>query len=109
MGLPVVMLVLLAVAIAKSHFGSAGLFTVGLISGLTDMDAITLSAAQMAGAGKIDPRAAWQTITIAALANFAFKFAIVATLGPSALTRRIGAAFGSTVVGGLLILWLWPA
>ena len=34
-------IVLLAVAVAKEHFGSAGLYIVAIISGLTDLDAIT--------------------------------------------------------------------
>lgn len=37
----------LAVAAAKEHFGTAGLYAVGVISGLTDMDAITLSPARL--------------------------------------------------------------
>ncbi len=101
-------LVLLSVAVAKDHFGSAGLYVVGVISGFTDMDAITLSTAQMANAGAIDPATAWRTILIAGLANFVFKFAVVAWLGPRALTLRIAAAFGLALICGGAILWLWP-
>ncbi|MFZ4682077.1 MAG: MgtC/SapB family protein [Terrimicrobiaceae bacterium] len=101
-------LVLLAVAVAKDHFGSAGLYVVGVISGFTDMDAITLSTAQLANSSSIDPATAWRTILIAGMANFVFKFAVVAWLGPRALTLRIAAAFGLTLACGGAILWLWP-
>ena len=40
--------VLLAVAAAKQYFGSTGLYIVAIISGLTDLDAITLSTGQLA-------------------------------------------------------------
>ena len=100
--------VLLAVAVAKDHFGSAGLYAVGVISGFTDMDAITLSTAQLANSSSIDPATAWRTILIAGMANFVFKFAVVAWLGPRALTLRIAAAFGLTLASGGAILWLWP-
>ncbi|HEY8901716.1 MAG TPA: MgtC/SapB family protein [Chthoniobacterales bacterium] len=101
-------LVLLAVGVAKNHFGPPGLFAVGFISGLTDMDAITLSIAQLAGEGKADPATVWRTILIAALANFFFKFAIVAAVGSRMLARRIGVAFGGVVAAGGFILWVWP-
>ena len=39
--------VILAVAAAKQHFNSSGLYVVAVLSGLTDMDAITLSTAQL--------------------------------------------------------------
>ena len=47
-------LVLLAVAVAKQHFGSAGLYVLAIISGLTDVDAITLSTGQLVDLKKID-------------------------------------------------------
>lgn len=101
-------LVLLGVAVAKDHFGSGGLLVVGIISGLTDMDAITLSTAGLAASGSIDPATAWRTILAATMANFVFKFGTVAALGTAALTRRVAVAFGAAVVVGGLIFWFWP-
>nr|HOP41744.1 DUF4010 domain-containing protein [Geobacteraceae bacterium] len=43
-------LVLLAVAAAKEYFGDRGLYLVAALSGLTDIDAITLSTAHIQGA-----------------------------------------------------------
>jgi len=102
-------LVLLGVAAGEKYFGDAGLYVVGIISGLTDMDAITLSTAQLAAAGGVSTRTAWSVILVASMANFIFKFGIVAALGPRQLAWRVGAAFGMAMAGGGLILLLWPA
>jgi uncharacterized membrane protein (DUF4010 family) len=101
-------IVLVAVAAAENFFGSAGLYTVGVISGFTDMDAITLSTAQLAGTGAVDVSTAWRVVLAAALSNFVFKLATVAALGARALTLRVAGAFGCVLLGGGLILWLWP-
>lgn len=101
-------LVLLAVAVARDHFGETGLYAVAALSGLTDVDAITLSSAQLAQRGVLDPSAAWRTILIAAMANFFFKFLTVAFLGSRALTRRVALAFGAALATGGCLFWLWP-
>ncbi|MEN3943452.1 MgtC/SapB family protein [Prosthecobacter sp. SYSU 5D2] len=101
-------LVLWGVAEAKARFGDAGMYVISIISGLTDMDAITLSTAEMAGSGGIATRVAWHAIVIAAMANFVFKLATVAILGSAALVWRTAAAFGLALAGGGALLWLWP-
>lgn len=101
-------LVLFGVAYAKDHFGERGLFAVAAISGLTDMDAITLSSVQLAESGNVRSSAVWKAILIAAMANFVFKFGVVAALGTRALIVRVGAVFGLAVAAGGSILWLWP-
>lgn len=102
-------LVLLGVAFAKDRFGTGGLYAVALISGLTDMDAITLSTAQLADKGGVESTVAWRAILVAAMANFVFKWGTVAFLAPRALTLRVAAAFGLVLLAAGLILWLWPA
>lgn len=101
-------LVLLAVAVVREHFGSAGLYVVGIISGLTDMDAITLSAARMVESDQADASTAWRTIVIAAMSNVVFKFGTAAFLGHRALTIRLAVAFSLVLLCASLILWLWP-
>ncbi|MDD5199780.1 MAG: DUF4010 domain-containing protein [Terrimicrobiaceae bacterium] len=101
--------ILLAVAVAEDHFGSSGLYVVAVISGLTDMDAITLSTAQLASTGGVELPTAWRTILVAVMSNFVFKFGIVAALGPRALTGRIATAFGTALACGGAVLLLWPA
>lgn len=101
-------IVLLAVAAAEDRFGEAGLFVVAIISGLTDMDAITLSTAQMTVGGGLSAALAWKVILVAAMANFVFKFGIVAALGSAALKWRVALSFGVALAGGGAIFWLWP-
>jgi uncharacterized membrane protein (DUF4010 family) len=101
-------LVLLAVAAARDAFGGTGLFAVAAISGLTDVDAITLSTAHLVGRGTVDASTGWRAILIAALANLLFKAGIVALVGGAPLLRRVAPPFTAAFAAGLAILWLWP-
>lgn len=100
--------VLLAVAFARDRFGTAGLYTVAAISGLTDVDAITLSTSRLVDSGRLEPGTGWRAILIAALSNLVFKAGIVAVLGSRGLLWRVVALFGGAVGAGLMVLWLWP-
>jgi uncharacterized membrane protein (DUF4010 family) len=100
-------LVLLAVAAAKEHLGTQGLYAVAFLSGLTDMDAITLSTGQMANNQWLEPVTAARLILVAALANILFKGIMVAWLGTAALLRRVGLCFGIALASGMAILIWW--
>jgi uncharacterized membrane protein (DUF4010 family) len=100
--------VLLGVAFAKAEFGQTGMYAIAALSGLTDMDAITLSTSQLMRTGQLEPETGWRLIMVGALANLCFKAGIVATLGPRGLLRRIGIAFGVTGAVGVALLFLWP-
>lgn len=102
-------LIVFAVAAAKAEFGDQGLYVVAVLSGLTDMDAITLSTAQLVNARRLDTDAAWRMILVASIANLGFKGMLVATLGSRELLRHIVLAFGVTMAVGGLLLWAWPA
>jgi uncharacterized membrane protein (DUF4010 family) len=102
-------LVLLAVHVAHERFASTGLYVVAGISGLTDMDAITLTTANLVNKGEVDASRGWRAILLAGLANLLFKGGAVAVLGGIALTVRIAALFGLAAVGGAAIFFLWPA
>jgi uncharacterized membrane protein (DUF4010 family) len=56
--------VLLAVAFARDRFGTAGLYTVAALSGLTDMDAITLSTSRLVEGGRLAPDDGWRASAI---------------------------------------------
>ena len=100
--------VLLAVAWAKDQLGSSGLYAVAVISGLTDMDAITLSTARLAADGQLSTETAWRAIVIASMSNLVFKGGAVAVLGAPALRRKIAVLFGLALVAGGVILVVWP-
>lgn len=101
-------LVLLAVSYAKDHFGEAGIFIVAAISGLTDMDAITLSTAALSNSGRLDAGTAWRVILTGGLANIVFKSALVIGIGSRTYVKPVLLGFGATLAGGLAILLLWP-
>jgi len=100
--------ILLGVAATKVHFGSSGLYVVAVISGLTDMDAITLSTAELMNKGSLDLTTGWRVILIAALANLVFKAGIAAFIGGKAILLRILPVFGLALATGLVILFFWP-
>ena len=87
--------------------GSKGLYTVALLSGLTDVDAITLSSLRLFETGKLDASQAVTAIVIAFLANLGFKFSLVATIAGSRLAKRCAIGFASMAVGmGAGLVWL---
>ena len=100
--------VLLGVAWAQDNFGRSGVYVVAGLSGLTDMDAITLSTAQLMKAGEVEPTTGWRVILVGALANLVFKGGVVASMGSPALRRRVAAAFGVALAGGGALLAFWP-
>jgi uncharacterized membrane protein (DUF4010 family) len=96
--------VLVAVAAARDHFGTGGLYAVATLSGLTDMDAITLSVAQLVQQGQIPADTAWRLLLVAALANLVFKAATVRLLGGPSLSRTLRGFFALSLLTGLLLL-----
>jgi len=100
--------ILVAVAASKEYFGNRGLYVVSALSGLTDVDAITLSTANMLSKGDVDVGTAWRLIMTATLSNTLFKAGVVALLGAPELFKRIVILYGIAIVAGLAILLLWP-
>ena len=100
--------VLLSVAFAREHFGQQGLYAVAAVSGLTDVDAITLSTAQLVLADRLDTATGWRLILVGAMANLVFKAGAVAVLGHRRLLMNVVLAFGAAIAGGILLLLLWP-
>lgn len=101
-------LILLAVAFVKEEFGNDALYVVAVISGLTDVDAITLSLSQLMKKGNLATSSGWKLILLASLANLLFKGIMAAVLGGKRLIRWVALSFGISIVSGLLIIWLWP-
>ena len=101
-------LVLLAVAAARDHLGDRGVYVAAGISGLTDMDAITLSTSRMGARGALPLGIVWRSIVIAIVANLAFKAVVASALGGRSLGLRVGALFAFQIAVGLALLGLWP-
>ncbi len=101
--------VLFAVAYAKERAGTRGLYLVSALSGLTDVDAITLSVARLVGSQQIDPAQGWRLIVVGLLSNMVFKGAMAAVLGDRRLRRWILLLFGLQLLAGAAVLAFWPS
>ena len=100
--------VLFAVASAKDELGGGGMYIIAGLSGLTDMDAITLSTAQLIRQQSIDIDIGWRMILIGAMSNMLFKLAIAGVLGHRRLFRFLAVYFGIIILGGILLIVFWP-
>jgi len=100
--------VLLGIAAARARFGQIGMYVVAGLSGLTDMDAITLSTAQLVRNDDLGPQTGWRLILIGALANLVFKGGLVMALGAPRLRVRIATVFLLALAAGSMILLVWP-
>lgn len=92
-------LVLVLSAALSDYAGNKGVYAVALISGLTDVDAITLSSLRLYGMQKLDGGETVTSILIAMLANLGFKLGIIAVVGGrqlagAALLGFLGVAAG---------------
>lgn len=101
--------ILLLAAAGQKYLGAGGTYAVAAISGTTNLDAITLSNAQLVTQGKIDAGVAWTSILVAAVANLLFKLGAIAFLGHRRLLVMVAGAFAVHILAAFLLMWLWPA
>lgn len=101
-------IILFAVAFVNQEFENEALYGVAIISGLTNVDAITLSLSQIMKQGNLEVDLGWRLILMASLSNLFFKGILAAALGTKQLAKWVGVSFGISIVAGLLIIWLWP-
>jgi uncharacterized membrane protein (DUF4010 family) len=99
-------IVLLLAAWLSNIAGTSGLYMLALVSGLTDVDAITLSSLRLHELGSLSKPEAVTAISIALLSNIAFKLGIVFTIGGPALGWPVlrGMLLVVAGIGGALIL-----
>jgi uncharacterized membrane protein (DUF4010 family) len=81
-------LILVCAAWLSDALGDKGLYGVALVSGLTDVDAITLSSLRLLQLHKLSEQPVMVAIALAVLSNLVFKLALVAGVGGVALARR---------------------
>lgn len=87
--------------------GRSGLFALSFISGLTDVDAITLSSGRLVEQGNIVADAAAMAIALAMSANMLFKAAVTVAVGGRRLGRLAPMGFALPLAGvwaGMLVL-----
>lgn len=77
-------LILLLVEVARRHLGDLGVYLVSALSGLSDVDAITLSLSRSA-LSELDPQVAVRGIALAVVSNSLIKGVLIAVLGGARL------------------------
>jgi uncharacterized membrane protein (DUF4010 family) len=87
---------------ADRAFGTAGVYAASIITGIADVDAITLGVTELAATGSIAPQVASLAIILAALTNTITKAALALTLGSRELRPTIIRAFGAMVLVGII-------
>jgi uncharacterized membrane protein (DUF4010 family) len=94
--------VLLLAEWMQNTMGSAGVYLSSVASGLTDVDAITLSMARLSEAGEIATNVAARAVMLAAVSNTVVKGGMVLALGAAAMRRYTLVIFGSLIGAALL-------
>jgi len=92
-------LVLLFSAWANDVFGAAGVLALAAASGLTDVDAITLSSMQMLNRETLTEETALTAVAVAVASNLVFKTVVASAAGGPVLRGPVMRAFGAVLVG----------
>ncbi|NLI79781.1 MAG: MgtC/SapB family protein [Candidatus Riflebacteria bacterium] len=95
--------------VAKNRLGDAGLYLAAALSGLADVDAITMSVAEQTGAAALEPGVGVLAITIAVVSNAVVKTLMALTTGSREFGRLVALSLGLAVAAGLTVAALMPA
>lgn len=91
--------ILFGAAWLSHEWGSRGLYAMAVVSGVADVDAISLSSLQLFNMNHIDGRTAIFAIIVAYISNIVFKLAMALVVGGADLARRCLPAFLATAAG----------
>jgi uncharacterized membrane protein (DUF4010 family) len=99
-------LILLVSRAAQLYFGDTGLFLSSILSGLADVDAITLSMSELSSSGNVSYSSAAQAIVLATMSNTVVKGSIVLTSGSKALRRAFLPGFLLILITGVTLSFI---
>ena len=99
-------LILLASRAAQLYLGNAGLYLSSILSGLADVDAITLSVAELTRTGSVDLSTGARAIVLATMSNTVIKGGIVLTAGAGPLRRALLPGLALMLIAGLGVVFL---
>jgi uncharacterized membrane protein (DUF4010 family) len=100
------LLVLLVSKITQLTFGDVGIYATSVLSGLADVDAITLSMASLSKAGEISNFVATTAIILATASNTLVKAGMAYFLGNKKFGKIIFGIFLLILLAGVLVLFL---
>ncbi|KAF1080780.1 MAG: hypothetical protein GQF41_2594 [Candidatus Rifleibacterium amylolyticum] len=101
--------ILLISRIARDQLGNAGMYLAAALSGLADVDAITMSVAEQTKAGGLAGGPGVLAITIAVVSNAVVKAGISMMTGSREFGKLVAISLGLAVIVGLMLAWLVPA
>lgn len=96
-------IILIATKLSQQYLGSAGSYLISIFAGVTNIDAITISIAQLKG-DEISDIVAANSILFALLANTISKMVISRFWGTKTLSKRTTIGFGILIFTTILIL-----
>ncbi len=100
-------IILLVSKAAQTYLNNTGVYISSIVAGLTDVDAITLSMAELGGAvGGVDVRIAARAIVLAAMSNTLVKGGIVLTSSSPPLRKAFLPGFVLMLVTGVSVAFL---
>lgn len=99
-------LILILAEWLREWLGDAGIYLLTAVSGITDIDAVTLSLSRMSDAGTLELHVAATGILIAATVNSLFKAALSMVIGRTALGIRVALPIIVSLFSGFASLWL---
>ncbi len=99
-------IILLLTEWLQQEMGSTGVYLLAAISGITDVDAISLSLSRMSLGDSLTLTVAATGILIAVTVNNLFKAGLAMVIGKPALGIRVGLAMLLSLIIGALSLWL---
>lgn len=95
--------VLVVSKVATSSFGDSGLYVAAALSGLADVDAITLSIAEQSNEGSLVREVGALAVTIAVVSNSLVKSGIAFASGGFKFGRLVALCLGIATVIGLVV------
>ncbi len=99
-------IILLVTHAAQDFWGETGIYISSIISGLADVDAITLSMAELSKSGGLALETASQAIVLAAMSNTVVKSGIVLLGGAAALKKALLPGVVLMLVTGIGVAFL---
>ncbi len=98
--------VIFVASAAQVYFGDTGLYLAGALAGLTDVDAIALSMANLAQQDPTSSGAAARTVVIAVISNTMVKCGMTIWLGAPSMRRTMLPITGALAASGVAAAFL---
>ena len=99
--------ILILSKLAHMYLGSKGMYLLGFVSGLADVDPLTISMSQLAKSGVVDLNVALVSIIISSITNTLIKAVYANMFGHSHLKKVVWKAFISMTVASIVFVFFF--